>query len=292
MICQIDRAARLAELEGLKVIGVGVSTGGRVDFKTGTVVDATSLILDWKDVHIKNAIIEQSFNLPTAVDNDGNCSAIAEKVFGKAKFVDNFISIALGTGIGEGIFVDGKILRGENNYAAEVGHVTVKADGPKCSRGSCGCVELYASGSRLVRWAKEEYPSLAEVVTGCESSAKIIADFAHSGNAAALDLLNRAGIMLGAAAAGWVNIPNPSMILLLGSLMGLGNPYFNGFRKAVMERAIRPTADFLRIEFSDFQSEAGTKGRQHSRSVIYRCKQPIIETPYCPTFMNERTEHE
>ena len=153
----MSNGVSLAQRDALKVIGVGISSGGRVNHKSGIIVDSTSLLPDWKEVHIKEAI-EKSLDIPVAVDNDGNCSAVAEKIFGKARSVNNFISIALGTGIGGGIYTAGKLLRGENNYAAEIGHVTVNADGPACACGGCGCVELYASGSGLVRWAKEEFP--------------------------------------------------------------------------------------------------------------------------------------
>ena len=249
----------LAQADGLKVLGVGISSGGRVNFKSGIIVHSTSLLPDWKDVRIKDAI-EQSLNIPAAVDNDGNCSAMAERVFGKAQSVDNFISIALGTGIGGGIYVDGKLLRGENNYAAEIGHVTVKADGPKCSCGGYGCVELYASGSGLVRWVKEEFPELAHASQDRELSAKSIGDAARSGNAEAANILGRAGKMLGAATAGWVNIFNPAMIVLSGSLVDLGEPYIGPFRKTVLEQAIKPSADDLKIVFSDFHGKAGIIG--------------------------------
>ena len=224
IISKASEGLKLAQCDGMEVIGVGISSGGRVNFKSGIIVDSTSNLPDWKDVHIKEAI-EAHLNIPAVVDNDGNCSAVAERVFGKAKSIDNFISIALGTGIGGGIYVDGKLLRGENNYAAEIGHVTVNAYGPKCSCGGCGCVELYASGAGLVRWAKEEFPLLTDVVTDHELSAKTIGDSARSGDTAAMKLLNRAGIMLGAAVAGWLNIFNPSMIVLSGSLVDLGNSY-------------------------------------------------------------------
>jgi UDP-N-acetylglucosamine 2-epimerase/N-acetylmannosamine kinase len=259
IIPELKKAAELAKSEELDVIGVGISTGGKVDFRTGTIVDSTALITDWKDVHIRD-LIEENLNIPTSVDNDGNCSAVAEKVFGKARAAQNFISLTLGTGIGGGIYVDGKILRGENNYAAEIGHVTVDAKGPKCSCGSCGCVELYSSGSGLARWAREEYPSLVQLAPEDQLCAKFIAETARSGNLAALDLLRRSGEMLGAAAAGWVDIFNPSMIVISGSLVGLGDPYFDAFQETARSRSIRPTADFLKIEFSDFNKEAGIIG--------------------------------
>lgn len=259
IIAKVNNGVSLAQRDALKVTGVGISSGGRVNHESGIIVDSTSLLPDWKEVHIKEAI-EKSLDIPVAVDNDGNCSAVAEKIFGKARFINNFISIALGTGIGGGIYTDGKLLRGENNYAAEIGHVTVNADGPECACGGCGCVELYASGSGLVRWAKEEFPVLAAAEKGHQLSAKSIGNSARSGNAAAIKLLNRAGMMLGAAAAGWVNIFNPSKIVLSGSLVDLGEPYFGPFRKTVLERAIKPTADYLEIIFSDFHEKAGIIG--------------------------------
>jgi glucokinase-like ROK family protein len=259
IISNVRAGLDLAQSDGFKVLGVGVSSGGRVNNRSGVIVDSTSLLPDWKDVHIKETI-EKSLNVPVAVDNDGNCSAVAEKVFGKAKSLDNFISIALGTGIGGGIYVDGKLLRGENNYAAEIGHVTVNADGPKCACGGYGCVELYASGSGLVRWAKAEFPLLADPGKGHELSAKSIGDSARSGDVDAIKILNKAGKMLGAAAAGWVNIFNPSKLVLSGSLVDLGEPYFGPFRKTVLEHAIKPTADYLGIIFSDFHEKAGIIG--------------------------------
>ncbi len=259
IIGRANEGVKLAQVGGLKVIGVGISSGGRVNFKSGTIVDSTSNLPDWKDVHIKEAI-EESLKIPAVVDNDGNCSAVAERVFGKAKSVDNFISIALGTGIGGGIYVDGRLLRGENNYAAEIGHVTVNADGPKCSCGGCGCVELYASGAGLVRWAKEEFPVFTELVMDHELSAKSIGDSARLGDTTAITLLNKAGMMLGAAVAGWLNIFNPSLIVLSGSLVELGDPYFGPFRETTLRRAMVQTTEALRIEFSEFHKQAGIIG--------------------------------
>ena len=230
IISKASDGVKLAQREGMEVIGIGISSGGRVNFKSGIIVDSTSNLPDWKDVHIKEAI-EAHLNIPAVVDNDGNCSAVAERVFGKAKSIENFISIALGTGIGGGIYVDGELLRGENNYTAEIGHVTVNAYGPKCSCGGCGCVELYASGAGLVRWAKEEFPLMTDIVTDHELSAKTIGDSARSGDRVAMKLLNRAGMMLGAAVAGWLNIFNPSMIVLSGSLVDLGDSVLWPFQR-------------------------------------------------------------
>ncbi len=259
VVAKVQEGLRFCKANGLTPVGVGVSTGGRVDFEKGEVVDSTSLIPGWKNVEIRNAI-ESGVDISVVVDNDGNCSAVAERVFGKAKCVDNFISIALGTGIGGGIYVDGKLLRGQNNFTAEIGHVSVNSDGPLCSCGNRGCVELYASGSGLVRWARDEFPLLSDLAARDSLSAKEIGDMARSGDRVAIDLLKKAGEKLGIAVAGFVNIFNPSMIVISGSLLGLGAPYFDAFESTVRSRAIKPTADALRIEFSDLRNEAGILG--------------------------------
>ncbi len=259
IISKVEEGIGLAELQSLEVTGIGMSTGGRVNFETGVIEDSTSLIPDWKNVHVKEEL-QKRFNIPVFVDNDGNCSALAEKIFGRAKYADNFISMVLGTGIGGGIYVGGKLLRGKSNYSSEIGHITVNAEGPECSCGGCGCVELYASGSGLVRWAKED--GLLESIVGKsgEESAKAIAKAALSGNSSAVDLLTRAGEKLGSAVAGLVNIFNPSMIVFSGSLVNVGNPYFDAFRKTLSGRAMKPTVDEVEIAFSDFPQEVGLIG--------------------------------
>ncbi|MCL5268944.1 MAG: ROK family protein [Bacteroidetes bacterium] len=259
VVARVAEGLKFCESSGYLPAGIGVSTGGRVNFEKGEVVDSTSLIPGWQNVNIRK-VIERTTDIPVVVDNDGNCSAVAEKIFGKAKSVDNFISIILGTGIGGGIYVDGTLLRGQNNFTSEIGHVSVDADGPKCSCGNRGCVELYASGSGLVRWAREKFPPLSGLGARDDLSAKAIGEAALSGDPVAVDLLNKAGEKLGIAVAGFVNIFNPSMIVISGSLAGLGAPYFEAFKRTVRQRAIKPTADTLLIEFSDFNKEAGILG--------------------------------
>lgn len=256
---KVSEGIKLAESEGLKLTGIGMSTGGRVNFENGIIEDSTSLIPDWKNVRIKQAL-EERFNIPAVIDNDGNCSALAEKIFGKAKSVDNFIAIVLGTGIGGGIYVDGKLLRGRSNYTSEIGHITVDAGGPKCSCGGYGCVELYSSGSGLVRWAEEDSSLTTIVGTSGDRSTKAIAESARAGNADAVELLKRGGERLGAATAGLVNIFNPSMIIFSGSLVNVGNQYFDAFRETLFQRAMKPTSDSVEIVFSDFPQEVGIMG--------------------------------
>lgn len=241
------------------VIGVGISTGGRVDFKRGIIIDSTALISGWKNVSLKK-IIEKKFSLPTYVDNDGNCFAIAEKRFGKGERFNNFIAVVLGTGIGGGIYVDGKLLRGSNNFASEIGHVSVNAEGPQCSCGGRGCIELYASGSGISRWASEN-PQLQHLMSNKgEISSKIISKAARDGDKSASNLLKAAGWKLGVAMSGLVNVFNPESIILSGSLLKLEHTYLDEFKKTVMDIAMKSNTRELRIKRSDFPQEGGILG--------------------------------
>ncbi len=241
------------------IVGVGISTGGQVSFKKGVIVSATSLIPNWSNVPLKE-IIEGRYNVPVYADNDGNCYAVAEKRFGKGKQLDNFIALVLGTGIGGGIYVDGKPLRGAGNFAAEIGHVSVDANGPECSCGGRGCIELYASGSGIARWGLEN-PLLRHLVgTKGELTSKIIGEASRAGDSSATSLLRAAGGRLGLAMAGMVNVFNPECIIISGSLLELGSPYLDEFRSTVVRRAMKANGLGLRIESSDFPQEGGILG--------------------------------
>ncbi len=241
------------------VAGIGISTGGQVDFRRGVIVSATSLIPNWSNVPLRE-ILEGRFNLPVFADNDGNCFAVAEKRFGKGKGLNNFIGLVLGTGIGGGIYVDGKLLRGANNLAAEIGHVSVDANGPECSCGGRGCIELFASGSGIARWASEN-PLVRHLVDSKgEFTSRFIGEASRAGDPSATAILNAAGERLGVAMAGMVNVFNPECIIVSGSLLELGSPYLDKFRNTVLCRAMKANVAELRIETSGFPQEGGILG--------------------------------
>jgi glucokinase-like ROK family protein len=245
--------------KGCSVVGIGISTGGQVDFSSGVIVSATSLIPDWSNVPM-GEIMRGRFNVPVFVDNDGNCFARAEKRFGKGNGLDNFIALVLGTGIGGGIYVDGKPLRGAGNFAAEIGHVSVDANGPECSCGGRGCIELFASGSGIARSASEN-PLLRHLAgPNGEFTSRMIGEASRAGDSSATALLDAAGERLGVAMAGMVNAFNPECIIISGSLLELESPFLDTFRNTVMRRAMKANVKTLRIETSDIPQEGGILG--------------------------------
>jgi len=244
-----------------EVAGIGISTGGRVDFKRGIIVDSTAILNGWKDVPVAK-ILEERFQLPVFVDNDGNCAALAEAYFGKGKGINNFIAVVVGTGIGGGIFVNGEILRGSMNYSSEIGHVSIDAEGPVCSCGGRGCVELYASGVGLVRWAEEKFsePLSSLGIAGEVLTAQTIGEAADRGNLTAKKFLAEAGEKLGIALSGLINVFNPERIILSGSLVNLGEPYLSGIKGAIEKYAMKPNKMCVTVVLSEFPKDGGILG--------------------------------
>ncbi|XP_055765089.1 bifunctional UDP-N-acetylglucosamine 2-epimerase/N-acetylmannosamine kinase-like isoform X4 [Salvelinus fontinalis] len=136
-----------------RILGVGVSTGGRVNPQEGVILHSTKLIQEWSSIDIRTPISD-ALHLPVWVDNDGNCAALAEKKFGHGKGVENFVTVITGTGIGGGIIQHNELIHGSTFCAAELGHIMVSLDGPECMCGSRGCIEAYASGMALQKEAK------------------------------------------------------------------------------------------------------------------------------------------
>ena len=240
------------------VLGVGVSTGGRVDFEKGEIVDSTALLPEWQHVPLRD-ILQSTLQLPVCVDNDGNCAALAEQMFGKGRAISNFIALVLGTGIGGGVVVENKILRGARNAAAELGHISIHYDGPQCSCGNRGCIELYASGSGLARLAKELLKSGTIKLEGMpedQITPQALADAAQKGNAVARQLVEQAGALLGVAVAGLLNTFNPERVILSGSLTNIGELYLKPFRETVRARAMTVAWDSVEIVVSDLPDPA------------------------------------
>ena len=134
--------------------GIGFDFPGQVDYKTGVVKLAPN-IPGWVNVPIAK-MIEDEFHIPTRIDNDVRCAALGELKFGAGKGCENFVCITVGTGIGSGLVINGKLVRGAANAAGEIGHIKLQMqDGPICGCGDTGCLEAFASGPSIVAMAQE-----------------------------------------------------------------------------------------------------------------------------------------
>jgi glucokinase len=219
-----------------EAIGVGVPS--QIEYSTGTV--ETSVNIPLTGVSLRSEL-GRRFGVPVFVDNDANCAALAE-----AQLVpcDNVVMLTLGTGVGGGVIVGGRIFRGAHGLGAELGHFSVNADGPHCP-GNCpnsGCLEAYCSGQALERDATE----LAEDKPGSRLSEAIEEDgkvsgrelvtATEEGDPDALLIFDRFGRMLGVGIAGYVNVFQPELLVIGGGLSRASHLYF---QRAVQEAAAR-----------------------------------------------------
>ncbi|MGB9665547.1 MAG: ROK family protein, partial [Ignavibacteria bacterium] len=129
-----------------EVKGIGIGFPGKVDSEKGVVISAPNFN-NWKNVPVRKKLLK--FGYPVFIDNDANCAALGELIFGRGKNLENFIMVTLGTGVGGGIIINKKLFRGESGGAGEIGHITIDYSGPFCKCGKRGCVEAYAGNNYI-----------------------------------------------------------------------------------------------------------------------------------------------
>jgi glucokinase len=247
------------------VEAVGFGIPALVEWERG--VSRWSTHLPLADVPFRDLMSER-LGLPVVVDNDANAALIAETRFGAARDRAHAVLVALGTGIGSGLLLDGRIYRGSRGVGAEVGHMVVDLHGPDC-QGACpgrGCLEVMASGSAIGREgvvAAREAPSSAlgrRLAEGREITGGIVTELAHDGDEAARSVLAEIGRRLGYGLAGVVNVFNPEVIVIGGGAIAAGELLLSPARAVVLERALPPARETVRIVPAHFGDEAGMLG--------------------------------
>ncbi|CAB1453819.1 unnamed protein product [Pleuronectes platessa] len=240
-----------------RILGVGVSTGGRVNPQEGVVLHSTKLVPEWSSVNLRTPISD-ALHLPVWVDNDGNCAALAERKFGHGKGVEDFVTIITGTGIGGGIIHNSELIHGSSFCAAELGHIMVSLEGPECSCGSRGCIEAYASGQALQREAKRLHDEDLLKVEGMDMklsepiTAAHLISAAKLGNSKANAVLNRACTALGVGIVNILHVVNPSLVILSGVLASY---YETPVQHIITERALI-SAQGIKVVTSDLEEPA------------------------------------
>lgn len=217
----------LDELVVLKGIGIGAPNG---NYYRGTIEFAPNL--KWKGVIELVKMMKGYFSVPVFLTNDANAAAIGEMIYGEAKGMKNFFTITLGTGLGSGFVVDGKIVYGHDGFAGELGHTIVVENGRECGCGRKGCLETYASANGLKRtmcelMTKNSYSGLLKNHDYESISAKDIDNAAKNGDTIAMEAFNITGEILGKSLANVVAITSPKAIFLFGGLANAGDLIIN-----------------------------------------------------------------
>lgn len=198
-----------------KIIGVGLGMGGLIDAERGCCID--SWMMNWRNVEISRPL-EDRLGIPVFLDNDVNCLAIYEKLFGQGQQYHHFLVVAIGGGVGLGIVVNGDLYRGAFGGAGEFGHTAVTTEGRRCTCGNRGCLEAYISDSGIVKnYLEYVHTTTYSLEKGIqEPTAFEVVELARNGDEAAIAAFQRAGILLGVSLANLVNIFNPECIVLSG----------------------------------------------------------------------------
>jgi glucokinase len=248
-----------------EVRGVGFGIPCTIDQRTGMAVQAVNLPLH--DVRFRDVMTER-LDLPVWVDNDANCAAIVEHRHGAAQETREAVVLTIGTGIGGGLILGGEPYRGATGAGAELGHMTVDLDGPRC-QGNCpnhGCLEAVASGTALARVATsvaEQRPGSALAgawAAGHEITGALATELAHDGDEAAIDAIAVIGHNLGVGIASLVNIFNPEVVVVGGGVIAAGELLLGPAREELAARALAPMRDQVRVVAARFGHESGMLG--------------------------------
>ena len=243
--------------------GIGFGFPGQVDCERGIVRLAPN-IPGWVNVPIAS-IIEEEFGIPTKIDNDVRCAALGELNFGAGKGCQNLICITVGTGIGSGLIINGKLVRGASNAAGEIGHIKLQMQGgPICGCGDTGCLEAFASGPSIVAMAEQyilggkstKYRELANP----DITPYIVAEAAKQGDNVAKRIFEIVGEYIGIGMASVVNLLNPEKIVIGGGVADAGDLLIEPIKRTLKERAMPIQADAVEIVSAELGNTAGVIG--------------------------------
>jgi len=256
---------------GEDVSAVGFGIPGIIDFNDGVITQAPNIS------NVDNYPIRKSLRsrigaeIDVIVENDANCAAVGEWWMGAGKDVQSLVMITLGTGVGGGIILDGKLWRGADGFGGEVGHMTIYPGGPKCNCGNYGCLEVYSSATGIRRMVRETLSdpdsktALRELVKDEDPGRipEVVMKAAEQGDAAALQIWEQFGTALGIGMASLVNILNVEMIVLGGGVSLAWELFIDVAVSELKRRALRAPAERVKVVKSVQGDDEGIMGASY-----------------------------
>ncbi|MDD4569559.1 MAG: ROK family protein [Tepidanaerobacteraceae bacterium] len=252
-----------ASIDINEILAIGVGAPGPMDVEKGVIKNPPNL-QGWDDIPLHNILLDE-FKLPIGLENDANAAALGENLYGSGKGIDNFMYITISTGIGGGVVVDGKLFKGANGNAAEIGHSTINFEGPLCGCGNKGCWAAYASGSALARFAREGIKNgqktvIKDIVGDENIKAEHIFAAAKQGDDYAIELIGREGYFLGVGLANMVNIFNPECIAIGGGLTHEWDMFYDRMLYVMKEKALKANVEIVKVVKATLGSDVGMIG--------------------------------
>ncbi|UCE97164.1 MAG: ROK family protein [Dehalococcoidia bacterium] len=277
LIASIEDLIEKVELDLARIEGICIASAGIIDMNEGIVTVSPNLP-GWYNVPLRYKI-DHHFGIKTYLINDASAAVLGEYTFGAGKKYSNVIYVTVSTGIGGGIIIGGHLYLGSSGSAGEIGHMTVKTNGPLCYCRNRGCLETLASGTAIAKEAissvkKGKVTSLVEMVGGQVDSitAKEVSIAAQNGDELARRIISKAATYLGIGMANVINILNPEIIIIGGSVSKIGDLLFKPVKQQVLKLAFKLPAQKVRIVTSGLGDDAGLIGgalftRQRNESI-------------------------
>jgi glucokinase len=262
----IRQAVAAAGLALTDVAAVGVATPGLMDIPAGVILDPPNLH-PWRNVPVRDHVA-RAFGLPTAFQNDANAAALGEHWAGAGKGVASLALFTLGTGVGGGVILDGRVLEGRHSHGAELGHVKIEMTRPRqCGCGRYGCLEAYASATAVVKRAHEalnEDPGRSLLQRTLrdrgELTARDIFEAAAAGDELAGRLVEETAYYLAVGAMNVMHTIDPDMVVFAGGMTAAGEPFLERIRHHVRELAFPVPAERTLIRYAQLGTDAGFIG--------------------------------
>ncbi len=255
-----QRSINLSQLDS-----ISIAAAGAIDFEKGLITSSPHLP-GWHDVPLRD-IVKGKYKVNTFLINDASAAALGEHHFGVGQGVDNLILLTVGTGIGGGIIINGRLYSGASGSAGEIGHTTIDVNGLRCSCGNIGCLEALVSGTAVAKEAIRrirpgERSSLTEIVGGKieNVTAEEVLTATRAGDSLASEVILKAATSLGVGIVNLVNIFNPEMIIIGGGIAKMGDLLLNPARQVVRERAFQLSAQVVQIVPAQLSNDAGVLG--------------------------------
>jgi glucokinase len=243
-VLEIIKILKKTKISG-KIEGVGIGIPGILDKKRDKIISIPNM-KKFKNYYFKK-FIEKKSKMKIKIENDSNCFALAELLFGEGRKIDNFVCLTIGTGIGGGIILNKKIYRGRGN-ASEFGHITVERDGRSCVCGNRGCLEEYVSKKGILKSAEE----LKLNYNIFEIKKKAL-----EGDKKALEVVEKSGRYLGIGLSNIIKIIDPELIILGGGISNFGELLLNPARKEAKKRTLFDICKIKRTKLGKFSGALG-----------------------------------
>lgn len=262
----IDEARTVDAVQGANILGIGMALPGMVDVRNGILLFSPNL--QWRNVDLRH-IVQSHTNLPVLVENDANAAAIGEHLFGIAHRVHDFVFVVVHIGLGAGLFLNGNLYRGAGGIAGEIGHTSITTDrGRPCRCGNRGCWETfgnqYSLEERVRALLEVGHESLIPELQSANDEAALtpalIAEAASQGDSVALEALDETGRMIGLGIANLINIFNPNLVVIGGTMSDAGEHLLPAIDAVIKERTLIEMQQQVEVKLSAFGANASVMG--------------------------------